>query len=265
MNNERTSRRALEKEQLRDWQTVYRYFPDGLLVVFFDAQRIVETLPLAPAQPNPEDVQAVAAYAQREKSLARQGGWFGVCCFLIPALLIAYLDWGETAGKVAWVAVCMLWPTLIAWSLGKSHGRKRARQSRAYRTALEVVVKAIRYERGKASFWLEASWRELEVQVAALFRRKGYQAQLGPGSNDKGVDVLAIKNAERIIIQCKQYRNPVQRAQVSELLGAVVAERGNRGILVCTSGFTAGAEEYANANGIELWDLHRLVEESDCP
>ena len=50
-----------------------------------------------------------------------------------------------------------------------------------------------------------------------------------------------------------------QRNLVSELLGAMTSEKADRAILICTSGFTRGAEDYAAANGVELWDLEDLV------
>ena len=194
--------------------------------------------------------------------MIRKYGWFAVGCFLISAAFVAVIDWGHPAGSIAWAAICMCWPAVIAWHIGKSVAEKRARNSKERQEAINIVARAIRHERGKASFWLQASWRELEVQIAALFRRMGYSAKLGPGSNDKGVDVLAEKGSERIVIQCKQYKSPAQRAPVSELLGCVVAEGGSRGILICTAGFTESAQTYAMQHGIELWDLHRLMQES---
>jgi hypothetical protein len=138
---------AQSREESRDWLRVHQYFPEGLGNVFFDARTLAETLPPIASPPQQSDAQAVAAYGQRERSMGRQGGWLAVCCFLIPALLITVADWRGTAGGVAWVAICMCWPTIIAWYAGKTIAEKRARQIEERRKAVEIVAKAIRYER----------------------------------------------------------------------------------------------------------------------
>jgi restriction system protein len=126
---------------------------------------------------------------------------------------------------------------------------------------MAIAAHALAYERQSTDYWKQLDWRQLEFRVAALFRRKGYTSQATPASNDKGVDVIAKKPGEKLVVQCKQHAKAAQRNFVSELLGVKVAEQANRAILICTGGFTAGAEEYAHLHGIELWDSSDLARE----
>lgn len=131
-----------------------------------------------------------------------------------------------------------------------------------YQKAAAIAAKALAAERSKIAYWSSLPWRELEHRIAALFRAKGYNAHATPASGDKGVDVIAQSGQEKIVIQCKQYAKPAQRNLVSELLGVMVAEKANQAILICTGGFTKGAETYAQENGVILWDADDLVRES---
>ena len=125
--------------------------------------------------------------------------------------------------------------------------------------AVSVAEATLAYERNKTDYWQRLHWRELELEVTALFQRMGYTARATPASNDKGVDVIAERPDEKVVVQCKQYAKPAQRNLVSELLGVMTAESASRGVLICTGGFTRGAEEYAMANGVELWDLDDIA------
>ncbi len=64
---------------------------------------------------------------------------------------------------------------------------------------------------------------EFEELVAADFRRRGYDVENYPDTNDWGVDLIAINGVERVAVQVKMYggtTRPVNRAMVMELFGA---------------------------------------------
>lgn len=175
----------------------------------------------------------------------------------------------KMAGAEQWwfgAAIPFLGPGVLAYLFGASFGESLYQTSSRFADAVAIGAAALAYERKRVEYWQALSWRELELRVAALFGRLGYSARATPRSNDRGVDVVAEKLNEKIVIQCKQYSKPAQRSVVSELLGVLTAENADRAILVCTGGFTRGAEEYARQHRIELWqanDLARLSDETE--
>jgi len=87
--------------------------------------------------------------------------------------------------------------------------------------------------------------RELEVLVAALYRRLGYSVQLTPAARDGGRDVIARKSSpgrsETIEIECKAHSAPVGVEIARQLQGIVAQSGANRGVLVTIGRFTRGA------------------------
>jgi len=103
--------------------------------------------------------------------------------------------------------------------------------------------------------------REFEFEIANLFRKKGYSVLMTRMTGDDGVDVFASNETEKIIIQCKRWKNPVGRAAVDELAGVHSRYRAQRAILATTSSFSEDAQQAARQNNIELWDFIRLSQE----
>lgn len=148
----------------------------------------------------------------------------------------------------------------VAFAIGENYDERAFSRSSLFLSAVDVIRTTLAFERETSTYWSNLHWRDLELEVSRLFQRMGYEAHATPGSNDKGVDVVAVGFGKKLVIQCKQYTKPGQRNLVSELLGVVQAEGANRGILICTGGFAPGAESYAATHGIELWDLAELAQ-----
>jgi restriction system protein len=113
------------------------------------------------------------------------------------------------------------------------------------------------------------SWREFERLVSEAFRRRGYLAEVvGSESGDGGVDIRLTGPGETVLVQCKQWKAyKVGVTTVRELLGVVVSERADRGIVVTSGRFTQEAKAFAQANpqiklinGPELAELIRGVQ-----
>ena len=104
-------------------------------------------------------------------------------------------------------------------------------------------------------------WQTFEELIEAYYRNLGYkvQRQLEQGP-DGGVDVrITNDRGERVLVQCKQYRDTkVTVNTVRELMGVVAAERATGGIVITTSTFTNEAWEFAEGVPIELIDGDRL-------
>lgn len=217
------------------------------------AQRVADVLPPVSTPPSSQDIETVSLAQKSLKRTEFISGWLVVFAMCI-GFGVLFWDRGWFGFLVPFFG-----PGIFAYILGSAWGRDMFMRGQVFHNAVNPAAKALCFERPKRDYWRHLSWRDLELRVTALFKRLGYSARATPGSGDKGVDVIAESNQERIVIQCKQYSKPAQRNLVSELLGVMIAERATRGILICTGGFTQGAEEYAAHNGVELWDLDDLA------
>lgn len=107
-----------------------------------------------------------------------------------------------------------------------------------------------------------------EERCLRLLQEMGFDASSTTPTNDGGIDIVAIHSqpilAGKYIIQCKDWKSKVGVTVVRELYGVVSAENVNKGILITSSMFTKGAEEFAQGKPLELIDgeqLERLIEE----
>lgn len=107
--------------------------------------------------------------------------------------------------------------------------------------------------------WTSIDPYQFEVEVAKLFTRHGYSAEVTKGSDDGGIDIHVEKNGVYAAIQCKQHASRCGPGPVRELCGVWHNEGYNYVVLVCTGGFSSKAIDYANQHGVILMDLERLI------
>lgn len=96
---------------------------------------------------------------------------------------------------------------------------------------------------------------EYEALVAEHFASLGFEVEDRPASNDWGIDVIAVRGAERVAIQVKMYGGtvrPVNRAQVMELHGAAAYFDCTRAVIATDGRIMADAELVAAKLGIEI-------------
>ena len=107
----------------------------------------------------------------------------------------------------------------------------------------------------------QLDWADFERLVGEAYRRQGFTVvERGGPQPDGGIDLQLSRGSERVVVQCKHWRNrqvPVQR--VRELLGVVTAEGADRGVLVATNGFTRDAIAFAVGKPLELIDGDALI------
>ena len=101
-------------------------------------------------------------------------------------------------------------------------------------------------------------FKQFEYEVAMWMTEAGYQARVTQASHDGGVDVLATRNGEKIVVQCKRWTRPVGPDKVRELAGARSDWKAERALLVTTSDFTDDALATAKRLDIELWNFEAL-------
>ncbi len=111
-------------------------------------------------------------------------------------------------------------------------------------------------------WWLSRTSYELENAVANMFKRRGFNSSVTPGSGDGGIDVI-VENFENqnLYIQCKGWSNKAGPQIVRELVGSlnVITDTKAQGVVFCSKGFTQGALDYANQTNILLWTPEDLV------
>jgi len=99
---------------------------------------------------------------------------------------------------------------------------------------------------------------EFEVVVADLLRILGFEQVEPIGGFDKGADIVAVLEGERIAVQVKRWSNAVDLSAVRQLVDGVKRYDCRRGLLVTNSFLTSPAIECAETWGIEVWDRFRL-------
>ncbi|OOG17961.1 hypothetical protein BWD42_11730 [Sphingobacterium sp. CZ-UAM] len=97
-------------------------------------------------------------------------------------------------------------------------------------------------------------WRNFERLCAEYFRRLGYHAVLGPGTNDGGVDIRVYPNSDNLatallLIQCKRYsgEHKVTIETVKSFYTDVFFEGAKEGIIATTGYIAEGGKKIVKA------------------
>lgn len=112
-------------------------------------------------------------------------------------------------------------------------------------------------------------WRNFERLTAEFFNRQNYSVELGPGTNDGGVDVRVYDTMDKtkpyIIIQCKRHKesNQVKIETVKSFYTDVDFEGAKKGLIATTSSIALGGKkvvairkyplEFAENEEIKSW------------
>lgn len=102
-----------------------------------------------------------------------------------------------------------------------------------------------------------------EAYTAALYKKQGFETYLTPYSNDKGVDVVAMKTGENYLFQVKQTKSLVGNEAIQEICTAknyyenVFKVKFNL-FVITNSNFSSSAETLAMANNIKLIKRNQL-------
>lgn len=105
------------------------------------------------------------------------------------------------------------------------------------------------------------SWREFEMLVEEMFRRKGFTViERGGSGPDGGVDLELRLSKDKYFVQCKQWKSQkVGVAIVRELYGVMAAEGAVAGFVVASGNFTEDARSFAEGRAIELVATDQLL------
>ena len=104
---------------------------------------------------------------------------------------------------------------------------------------------------------------DFERVVTQAYRNLGWQVEETPASGDRGVDAYVRRNGKLFILQCKRLSSGrVGSPVLRDLLGTIVAEVADGGIIATTSSFSEDAMEWLSraSKPIELVDGHKLLQ-----
>lgn len=102
-----------------------------------------------------------------------------------------------------------------------------------------------------------------EASIAALYKKQGFEIYLTPYSNDKGVDVVVLKNGENYLIQVKQTKSLVGNEAIQEICTAKnyyenkFNEQFNL-LTVTNNDYSSSAKILAKSNNIQLFNRNEL-------
>ncbi len=101
-------------------------------------------------------------------------------------------------------------------------------------------------------------WRKFEGLTAEFFKREGFRVQLGPGSNDGGVDLRVYpvdatpELPPMILVQCKRQKAKIEKMLVKSVYADVLEENATSGLIVTTSTIAPGAEATRTARNYPI-------------
>jgi len=103
-------------------------------------------------------------------------------------------------------------------------------------------------------------WRRFEAVCEALFAQAGFETRSQSHGADGGVDIWlhSRNNADATpvaVVQCKHWQSrPVGVKEMREFFGVMASHQLQRGTYATTSKYTADAQAFAKANGINALD-----------
>ena len=113
-------------------------------------------------------------------------------------------------------------------------------------------------------WWTLDGW-EFEEEVAKVFRKHGYKAEVTKKTGDGGIDIVLHKDGVKYIVQCKHYRNPIPVSYMRELNGVLGDFRAEKAIMVASSGATKQCHDFMKNKPyfilLDLKDIMKMASE----
>ena len=177
----------------------------------------------------------------------------------ICGLLVFILALLHCYKHVGWIGI---FPAAVIAGFGQAmgYGLYKLLSKKIFKNYCEYITAVEKYEswfiRTQQEFWNCLSGRVFEYEVANLFRKHGYKAEVTPHSKDKGVDIIL---NDSILVQCKAHKSCIHPAVAREFYGTLKHFKAYEGILVSLNGFSPGAIEFVQKKNIKLMDMSNLI------
>jgi restriction system protein len=94
---------------------------------------------------------------------------------------------------------------------------------------------------------------EYEKFVSDLLNKLGWNARVTVATGDQGIDIVATRNAKKLVVQCKMYtQSSVGNSAVQEIIAGKIFEKADWAAVVTNSAFTNSARQLATSSGVFL-------------
>lgn len=103
-----------------------------------------------------------------------------------------------------------------------------------------------------ASNPMQLSPQQYERFCGLLLEQNGWRVSYTKAKGDQGADVIAEKNGQRMVIQCKQWSSSVGPKAVQEVHAARSFYTAQNAVVVSTAEYTSGAKDLAKSTGVSL-------------
>ena len=103
-----------------------------------------------------------------------------------------------------------------------------------------------------------AAGHEFERRVAKRLEELGWDVSLTPGSGDGGVDVICRCGVAMLVVQCKDWANPVGYSAVQEIHAARDLLRASLAAVISANSFTKSARDRAPQLNVLLFTIQDL-------
>lgn len=101
-------------------------------------------------------------------------------------------------------------------------------------------------------------WRDYEILLYRIFQQQGFQAELGPGSGDGGIDIRLLQRDPLgdilTLVQAKKYKpkNKIKLEAVAALHGIAKANNADETMFVTTSKYAPVAKKFAARDTVQM-------------
>lgn len=96
---------------------------------------------------------------------------------------------------------------------------------------------------------------QFEEFCSKILQNNGYDdVSVTSGSGDFGADIIAYKDGEKYVIQCKNYSGKVGNKAIQEIFSAKAYYKADIAVVMTNNYFTDHAIEHANGTNVLLWD-----------
>lgn len=219
-------------------------------------------------------------HCKNVKSVKKTIIWISLILTLVVLIINIAIGFEDVEGAGITLGICAFWDITVVfycfqsldatiWNIGENKKSEIRRQTIniSLEKAIEEYNKALReYEhylkKCSIDFWNSLNGLEFEKEIAKLFKVQGYDVTITPATADGGVDIVLIKNDERIAVQCKHHAKPVGPNDVRALQGVVASQNYSKGIFVSLNGFTSTVHQEVKGGKvhIELLELDDILE-----
>jgi len=138
-------------------------------------------------------------------------------------------------------------------------------ESETIETELKEVSKSNEVQK-IPKFNIHEAGRKLEQNIELLFQSQGYQTERNKRIRGKSgtlneIDIIAIRDRDRVAIECKNYSNLVGIEKIRDFLFKLEdLENEWRGVFIAYSDFTEDAEQLAESERVEMWGHDEITE-----